>query len=523
METIRSTICEVLQARMPHRDIRIQLIPIEWHKYIHQITDPCMNNISLDTVPGMRLISNDYIMDALYYLSKDRQQSIINHVTRTFNGAYHEFMDAHPTFQGNIGIFGYSLGGLITWDILSHQRPLNTLEEINQRDKLGINVPQLDFKPQFLFGVGCPLGAFLNIRNQDPKLYHPDESTIFENIYHPCDPLAYRVEPLYHPDCRHHPSIKMEPAISNTTTPVLSSLTDWVTSWFKKSTNDNENDHHMDEDVDEDTMASATTIEQDSINNNTICDMQQEYQHPYTLTHSPSTSTYTDDIITDDLLSSPSTSKITDNNDEDEDKNEEESSDPTDKTTLLSSMGAFFQYMSPRASFDQDSALGSDNEDNDDTTNTTMMMEEKKNKLIMSNDNSNNVISPPPTPCSPTTTSFENISIPIQDPNILYRRRQSQIYVPPPSSHYHQNDWTTKKLRRQSLPNHLHQKSSSFPLLHLLPNGKRIDYALQPDPMFGGIVSNHYLLGLQAHFSYWNNKDMLWHMVHQLDNAQSSS
>ncbi|SAM01403.1 hypothetical protein [Absidia glauca] len=190
METIRKTICEVLQARLPDRDIRIQLIPIEWHKHIHEETDDCLENITLSTIPGVRLVNNDYMMDALYYLAKDRQQSIVTHVTQSFNSSYREFMEAHPTFNGNIGIFGYSLGGLITWDILAHQRPIETAEEQGQLDKLDLHVPRLDFKPQFLFGVGCPLGGFLNIRNQDPRLYHPDSSTIFENIYHPCDPLS---------------------------------------------------------------------------------------------------------------------------------------------------------------------------------------------------------------------------------------------------------------------------------------------------------------------------------------------
>jgi hypothetical protein len=108
VETIRKTICEVLQARLPDRDIRIQLIPIEWHKHIHEETDDCLKNITLSTIPGVRLVNNDYMMDALYYLAKDRQQSIVTHVTQSFNSSYREFMEAHPTFDGNIGIFGYS-------------------------------------------------------------------------------------------------------------------------------------------------------------------------------------------------------------------------------------------------------------------------------------------------------------------------------------------------------------------------------------------------------------------------------
>jgi hypothetical protein len=93
---------------MPHRDLRIQLIPIEWHKHIHEEVDDCMEKINLSTIPGVRLISNDYMMDALYYLAKDRQQSILTHVTGAFNDSYHEFIAAHPSFNGNIGVFGYS-------------------------------------------------------------------------------------------------------------------------------------------------------------------------------------------------------------------------------------------------------------------------------------------------------------------------------------------------------------------------------------------------------------------------------
>ncbi|KAI8082725.1 DDHD domain-containing protein [Halteromyces radiatus] len=353
---------------MPYRDIRIQLIPIEWHKHIHEQTDESLNNISLKNIPGMRLVGNDYIMDGLYYLAKDRQQTIITHVTRTFNEAYHEFIDSHPTFQG-----------LITWDILAHQRSITTMEEQAQLDKLDLNVPHLDFKPQFLFGVGCPLGAFLNIRNQDPKLYCPDSSTVFENIYHPCDPLAYRVEPLYHPECRHHDSVQVESAIPNdASTPIFSSLTDWVTSWFKRS--------------------------------------NEKLQ---------------DDIQVSSTPQSP-----------------------------------------------------------------------KKSSIKASN-------MPPVSQLSMPT---------MNDPNMLYRRRQSQIYDSPQS-------WMMeKKKRRQSLPNlHRSPRISSLEedtmLLQSLPGSRRVDYALQPGPMFGGMISNQYLLGLQAHFSYWNNKDMLWHMVDQLDNA----
>jgi hypothetical protein len=92
--------------------------------------------------------------------------------------------------------FPHRLGGIITWDILSHQRePANDLEKAEYA-KLDVIYPKLDFKPDYFFGLGSPVGAILIFRNQNPKYYRPDDTIVFENIFHPFDPLAYRFEPL---------------------------------------------------------------------------------------------------------------------------------------------------------------------------------------------------------------------------------------------------------------------------------------------------------------------------------------
>jgi phospholipase DDHD2 len=62
--------------------------------------------------------------------------------------------------------------------------------------------PQLDFKVDNAFMLGSPIAVFLMIRNQRKPL-SPDFSLsgcsrIF-NIFHPYDPVAYRIEPLIHP------------------------------------------------------------------------------------------------------------------------------------------------------------------------------------------------------------------------------------------------------------------------------------------------------------------------------------
>ncbi|KAI8341663.1 hypothetical protein BC941DRAFT_338328, partial [Chlamydoabsidia padenii] len=156
-----------------------------------------LNKITLKSIPTIRLIENDYLADVLFYFSKSRGQSIIDNVTRLFNTSYHNFMEKHPDFDGKIVILGYSLGGILTWDILSHQREPSSEEERLDYNKLDVIYQKLDFKPNYLFTLGSPIGAVLTFRNQSPVTYHPDYDIVFENVFHPFDPLAYRIEPLY--------------------------------------------------------------------------------------------------------------------------------------------------------------------------------------------------------------------------------------------------------------------------------------------------------------------------------------
>ncbi|XP_075714937.1 triacylglycerol hydrolase DDHD2 isoform X2 [Rhinoderma darwinii] len=61
-----------------------------------------------------------------------------------------------------------------------------------------INYPQLSFHPEVFFAWGSPIGMFLTVRGLkriDPKYQFPTCKRFF-NIYHPFDPVAYRMEPM---------------------------------------------------------------------------------------------------------------------------------------------------------------------------------------------------------------------------------------------------------------------------------------------------------------------------------------
>ncbi|KAK9522699.1 hypothetical protein VZT92_019147 [Zoarces viviparus] len=64
--------------------------------------------------------------------------------------------------------------------------------------QVSIEYPQLAFHPQTFFAFGSPIGMFLTVRGLkhiDPNYTFPTCKS-FYNIYHPYDPVAYRLEPM---------------------------------------------------------------------------------------------------------------------------------------------------------------------------------------------------------------------------------------------------------------------------------------------------------------------------------------
>ncbi|XP_047681353.1 SEC23-interacting protein isoform X1 [Prionailurus viverrinus] len=60
----------------------------------------------------------------------------------------------------------------------------------------------LDFEPEIFFALGSPIGMFLTVRGVDriDENYRLPTCKGFFNIYHPLDPVAYRLEPMIVPD-----------------------------------------------------------------------------------------------------------------------------------------------------------------------------------------------------------------------------------------------------------------------------------------------------------------------------------
>ncbi|NXW60062.1 DDHD2 Phospholipase, partial [Eurystomus gularis] len=85
----------------------------------------------------------------------------------------------------------------------SRNKPASPLSQVSA------NYPQLNYKPSIFFAFGSPIGMFLTVRGV--KRINPNYSLPtckgFFNIFHPFDPVAYRIEPMIVPDLEFEPML----------------------------------------------------------------------------------------------------------------------------------------------------------------------------------------------------------------------------------------------------------------------------------------------------------------------------
>ncbi|KAL9556384.1 hypothetical protein PS6_002371 [Mucor atramentarius] len=436
LQSLFDTTNHVVEENAPHRQINVQYVPIEWHKHIHKETDMAMDDITLRSIPSMRMVNNDYLADAFFYLSKERGQSIIHHVTSTFNTAYDQFMKANPGFSGKVAILAYSLGGIITWDILSNQlRPNITKKEIQQHSKLDLDFPALHFKPDYLFNLGSPLSAFLTVRNQDPKLYHPDPSIVFENIFHPFDPLAYRFEPMLNIDYKDKTAVLIEDSAAK---------------------GDRRQQEHL---------CRNNNIEElhQILGGNNVSSLFSSVKRYFSSSEPSRSNPF--------FFFSPF-------------KQLQQQQQDLDAANSATS--------TPKLSLDYGTEYGDDEFDNESIT-TPM-----------------NTTDADPFIYTQTDAMLTSDTFTLRKRNSLQLEEGNQV--------------PDKKRRRKSYTHDDHlvlnttiTKSSQAEFSVCTDHSNRIDYVLRPERFMGFLQKNEYLSGLTAHFSYWTNRDLMWHIVRRLE------
>ncbi|KAJ8684380.1 hypothetical protein QAD02_020172 [Eretmocerus hayati] len=226
---------------------RIEVLPISWHATLHSGIDKKLQAITLESIPKLRNFTNDTLLDILFYTSPIYCETIMQTVGSEMNRLHALFKERNPQFDGSVYLGGHSLGSLIVFDLLCHQTPLDENEEreveVNGQTEDGegisgkpealsikplaapvlkrkiskkvdyvmgtagtgqpyIDYPQLSFSPKAFFALGSPIGMFVTVRGIDTlgEDFSLPTCPAFFNIFHPFDPVAYRVESLINPD-----------------------------------------------------------------------------------------------------------------------------------------------------------------------------------------------------------------------------------------------------------------------------------------------------------------------------------
>ncbi|KAG0156544.1 hypothetical protein PDIDSM_3725 [Penicillium digitatum] len=254
---------QALNSALPDSDknCRVQVLPVCWrhlldfpYRAVRQnrkeldLTDadaleddayPSLSDITLESVPAVRNLISDLAMDVLLYQS-GYCEHISNIVIQECNRIVRLYRKQNPSFKGSVSLCGHSLGSAILFDILCHQPganagPNGASKGMAQEsdDSTPKSSSAFDFDCEEFFCLGSPIALFqmlkgktvgghsaLDPRNRknaldveidldshgpghalsdNPGVISTPKCRDLYNIFHPSDPVGYRIEPLVSP------------------------------------------------------------------------------------------------------------------------------------------------------------------------------------------------------------------------------------------------------------------------------------------------------------------------------------
>ncbi|XP_023616515.1 phospholipase DDHD1 isoform X14 [Myotis lucifugus] len=222
----------------------VEFLPVEWRSKL-TLDGDTVDSITPDKVRGLRDMLNSSAMDIMYYTSPLYRDELVKGLQQELNRLYSLFCSRNPDFEekgGKVSIVSHSLGCVITYDIMTGWNPVRFYEQLMEKedelpdeewmsyeerhllDELYITkrrlreieerlnglkassmtqIPALKFKVENFFCMGSPLAVFLALRGIRPGNTGSQDHILpreicnrLLNIFHPTDPVAYRLEPL---------------------------------------------------------------------------------------------------------------------------------------------------------------------------------------------------------------------------------------------------------------------------------------------------------------------------------------
>lgn len=110
---------------IPDPPSRVEFLPILWYDRVHDSSNAMtksLKGVTLSTIPALRSIANDVVLDVLLYMTPNYCHDVLKSVTDQIYSVYGVFNKTFPDFAsrgGKCSLIGHSLGSVILWDLLS--------------------------------------------------------------------------------------------------------------------------------------------------------------------------------------------------------------------------------------------------------------------------------------------------------------------------------------------------------------------------------------------------------------------
>ncbi|POS87505.1 hypothetical protein EPUL_000680 [Erysiphe pulchra] len=204
----------------------IMVLPVNWRTNLsfedgglkkddeHLKMDYSLRDVTQDSLPAVRQMITDVMLDIPYYMSKHKPK-MIQAVIQEANRVYRLWCKNNRDFEkeGRVHLIAHSLGSVMVLEILSKQPTLVPKLDLDSKK---INSEYFDFKTTNCFFAGSPAGFFLileqarllprrglkkpDAENSNDKIVTDEAGTFgcmaLDNIYnilHYNDPIAYRL------------------------------------------------------------------------------------------------------------------------------------------------------------------------------------------------------------------------------------------------------------------------------------------------------------------------------------------
>ena len=166
----------------------VMFLPVEWHRPAFQTWQAELyqaqpDNSTNSLLPTVRSAVAETIGDILLPASPFWRSTIATHLFKQIQKQISAVRRNRPLFSGRVSLFAHSVGAVLAVELLQQK-----LEE-------------LDISLDAVVFTGCPLAAYAALApGEDQKalvvIRKLRKEIRFFNLFHPLDPVAYRLEPF---------------------------------------------------------------------------------------------------------------------------------------------------------------------------------------------------------------------------------------------------------------------------------------------------------------------------------------